>query len=672
MSSASEQMGTAQREALDIVRQVDGIRLKGALSLFVLDAGAIWDEASRDSGSADRAAEDVLRKLGLLARQEGARIFVRGAGDRGRPALEQAIPAGQLVMRDDLGPADLHALLREQSVAPAACIAFLAVPGAQVPAGCTAFFLGPGEPPTHAHATRLPGSEATDFILALYGAALAQERAGLAFRSASQGGGIPVEAGFPPEILTGLVRSAARPPAPTPAPHQPLPDEQALRALARKAYALLVGNLLPNGAVVAAPARGERPGEPNYWFFWQRDSAAAMDHLIEWHQHPPLGLDTSTLALSIERYVGFIAHTQTRGPLGTSRYSVDGEPILGYGNPQLDGPALTALTLTRLADPSRAYDQIRAYLDFFLTPDGRGPTMDAWEFIFGRAFNAEFLERRALQAGARIADELGHAEDARRYRAEAQRIGGELAAFVDERRGRLVARRETENPWLEAISGLDMAVIGALLAGWGQGERGRPVGRPPEAELGRTLDSLAHPAVLETMRALEAVYESLFQVNRDWRAGGNSGWGIARFPEDANDGVESSGGNPWPLTTLWAAQFYYRLAQEVAATLENTGPTLMLDDARQVAFFNAAAGDEVAALGRPAGVATWRSRLLPALVARGDAYLAFVVHHVPDDGGVTEQIDRDTGAPRGAPDLSWALSELVATIALREEVRTVM
>ena len=44
------------------------------------------------------------------------------------------------------------------------------------------------------------------------------------------------------------------------------------------------------------------------------------------------------------------------------------------------------------------------------------------------------------------------------------------------------------------------------------------------------------------------------------------------------------------------------------------------------------------------------------------------MRHVPQDGGVTEQVDRDTGEPRGARDLSWALSELIATIALREEV----
>lgn len=60
------------------------------------------------------------------------------------------------------------------------------------------------------------------------------------------------------------------------------------------------------------------------------------------------------------------------------------------------------------------------------------------------------------------------------------------------------------------------------------------------------------------------------------------------------------------------------------------------------------------------------------LVARGDAYLSFVVQHIPEDGGVTEQIDRDTEEPRGARDLSWGLAELIGTITAREETCALM
>ena len=69
-------------------------------------------------------------------------------------------------------------------------------------------------------------------------------------------------------------------------------------------------------AVVGSPARGQRPGEPNYWFFWQRDGAAAMSWLIEWRQHGYPGLETADLDGPIGSYVDFLARTQRHGHLG--------------------------------------------------------------------------------------------------------------------------------------------------------------------------------------------------------------------------------------------------------------------------------------------------------------------------------------------------------------------
>ncbi|HEX9057925.1 MAG TPA: glycoside hydrolase family 15 protein, partial [Ktedonobacterales bacterium] len=310
----------------------------------------------------------------------------------------------------------------------------------------------------------------------------------------------------------------------------------------------------------------------------------------------------------------------------------------------------------------RAYPQMRAYLDLLASPQGRGPTMGAWELIYGRHFNADVLRRGALLAGAEVASRIGRSDDAERFGAAATRDARVASDFVDERTGRFVAYRETADPWFGAISGLDMTVISALLAV-------RPV-TPADADPdapSRHLTDLAHPAVLATMLALEEAFAPLYQVNRDWRAGGNLGWGLGRFPEDANDGLGSSGGNPWPLTTLWGAQFYYLLAQDVAARAARAGSPPRIGDARQVAFFNRAANEAIIALDAPIPADVWRERLVPALVARADGYLSFVVHHLPDDGGVTEQIDRETGEPRGAADLSWALAELIATIALHEQ-----
>jgi glucoamylase len=652
------------KEIVHDVEQVENITLTGAARLFVLDAAAIW------SPGGDDAAEAILRKLNLLARQNSVRVLVRSVQDRQAAALQAVLPVDRLVLERSASGVDLRGLLSEQGVSAAECFAMLAAPGASpVPEACTAFYVGQGAAPAHTHPTRLPGAHATDFILALYGTALAQERAGIAFRNISQGKGIPPETPFSRETLQSVVRAAERPSESRPASRATLPDPSSLRALAARVYARLMRNVLGNGAVVGSPAQGKEPGQPNYWFYWQRDGSVTMGHLIDWHQRPPLGLVTSGLGPFIERFPKFVAETQRNGQLGTSRYTVEGKPIAGFGNPQLDGPALSALALARLADPARAWEQLRRYLDFLLTSEGQGPSMDVWEFIYGRHFNAEFHRRRALLVGAEVASRLGHHDDAARYIAEARRVETGLADFVDAKLGRLVAYRETHNPWFETISRLDMSVTVALLDGWRLRwkEADGSVSRVGDTELGRDLDSLANPAVLATMLALEDDYASFFDANRRWIAAGNAGHGLGRFPEDANDGLGTSGGNPWPLATLWAAQFYYHLTQEIVDALETAASSLTLRDPRQVAFFQQVAGDIVEP-GRPIDVTLWRERLLPTLLARGDGYLNFVVHHMPEDGSVTEQLDRDTGAPRGARDLSWALSELIATITLREEV----
>jgi glucoamylase len=657
----------AARAADRSAGEAPAVPFVGAPRLLVVDAEAVW-------GTDSDMPIDILRQLGLLARQEGMRVVALGAQERQQQALSDAVPTDQLVLVPGAARARLDAVLHEQGAPPDASLAILAMPEIAVPMGCYAFFVGPGEAPAHACATRLGGPAATERILALYGTALVQERAGFAFRAASAGERAAPTLTFDPRILQGVVRSVARPLPPTPTPYHPLPDQRALRDLAARVLVRLKANFLPNGAVVASPARGQQPGEPNYWFFWQRDAAAVMGWIIHWNAHGGLGLASSDLAEPIARYLDFIRQTQRRGHLGTSRYTVDGEPILAYGNPQLDGPALAVLTLARLAEPARAFEPMQVYLEFLLTPEGHGLTVDPWEFVYGRTFNAAHLRCRALLAGSAVADRLGRTAEAGRYRSAARQAENDLAAFLDASTGRLVASRDTPDPWFEAISRLDMSILSALLTNWPLGtsssEPAHGTTRKPEPRPGDDLTSLLHPAVLTTMMALEDTFAALYEVNRGWIAGGNAGWGLGRFPEDANDGTTSSGGNPWPIATLWGAQFYYRLAQELVQALralEPTRATLAVEHPQQALFLNRAAGYEVVAVGREPGASAWWDRLLPALVARGDAYLSFVVQHVPADGGVTEQIDRDTGSPRGARDLSWGLAELIGTITTREE-----
>lgn len=632
----------AIRDAAHLSAGRHAMRLEGAPRLFVLDAAAV--------ALGDAPDEAVLAKLALLAASEHADVLIRGVSEGLQQRLEQHkamqnIPLQMLPARQ-VEP--LSTLLMQRSVSPGEALLFLAG-DEEPPSGSHAFYVGNGSPPARTVAARVSGPSGTDALLALYGTALIQEKAGLAFRATSQGQEPPASAPFDANIFQGLVKSYGRPGSGEAAPAlaRPVPDldRPLLRDLASGCWAKVQRNILPNGAIVASPAKGEQPGEPNYWFVWQRDAGHTVMNLMDWARQAPFGLHTGPMQEAINGYMGFLTRSQASGNLGVSRYTVEEQPVTGYGNPQLDGPALSALALAHLPDPHPVYPQMRAYLEYLLTPEGQGPCYDAWEFVYGRILNALLLKRKAFRAGARLAALLAEQDDARRYQEEVARLEAEIETFLDPKRGVLVSSRAPADPWFQTISGLDVATLGAILTAWDASD---------------AFLNLTHPAVMGTVMALDDAFAPLYAVNRAWRAAGHNGIGWGRFPEDANDGVGSTGGNPWPLVTLWAAQYCYRLAEHLV-----TGGPLVLTDERQARYLNRVAGREIASVGEQVGGKTGLTELLPALRRCGDAYLQFVLAHQPPDGSITEQINRDTGQPQGAPDLTWAVSELLNTLAMR-------
>jgi hypothetical protein len=618
------------------------MRLEGAPRLFVLDAAAM--------AAGDAPDEAVLTKLALLAESEHARAIIRGVSERLDQRLEQtkAIPVMEFQALSARQIEPLSDLLAERGVAAGESLIFL-TRDEEPPRGSHAYYVGEGRPPVGAVASRVPGPRGTDALLGLYGTALIQEKAGLAFRATSQGQEPPASAPFNAALFQGLVESYGQPAddnavlqAAQPAPDL---DRRLLRDLAGRCWEKVQGNILPNGAIVASPAKGEQPGEPNYWFVWQRDAGHTVMNLIEWTPRSSGGLPAGPVQDAIKRYLGFLTRTLSSGNLGVSRYTVEGQPVTGYGNPQLDGPAISALAMAQLPDPRPVYPQMRAFLEYLMTPEGRGPCYDAWEFVYGHILNALLLKRKAFRAGARLASLLTEEEDWRRYQEEVERLEAQIGDYVAPSRGYLLSSREPSDPWFQAISGLDVATLGAILTAWDA----------TDAFL-----NVSHPAVMGTVMALEDAFAPLYAVNRVWRAAGNAGIGWGRFPEDANDGVGSTGGNPWPLVTLWAAQYCYRLAEQLA-----TDGSLVLTDQRQAHYFARIVGWEIARVGDQIGGQTLLTAVIPALRRHGNAYLQFVLAHQPPDGSITEQVNRDTGQPQGARDLTWALSELLSTLAMQ-------
>ncbi len=452
--------------------------------------------------------------------------------------------------------------------------------------GCHAWYVGPGPAPRWMHRTLGRGPATTIQILRMLGTALVQEQAAVAFRAAGAGFPAPTRIPLDPVVLRGVdravcpvhVRGAARPAAAV--------DRE---TLLRKAFAAIEACCAPNGAIAAAPPAG--PDEPDYWFFWQRDGAATALALHALSAAGPDDLRARAAALcsGYLEFVDRIGHGD--GAVAAGRFTMGGAPVGGYGDPQHDGPAATALAVLTL-DPT-ALPVARPFLEHLLLP-GRRPGYDLWELIRGRSFHAENLRRRALRLAESVTTDVDEAF-ARRCR-----VTDERPVFVDPAGGwRHVL--DPDPPWFKQTTRLDASVLGSALLAFDGGSE------------------IDHPCLTQTVRRLEEHYATKWPVNLAWRRGGNAGAGIGRFPEDANDGFGSTGGNPWPIATLWMAQYHGHRGN-------------------------------------------WE---------QAEGYLRFVTTHVEADA-ISEQIDAVTGAPRGARGLVWAHAELVVALlarARRERLR---
>jgi hypothetical protein len=466
-------------------------------------------------------------------------------------------------------------------------------------ADCYAWYVGPGPTPTWMHPTAGHGPATAEQVVALLGTGFAQERAAAAFRSAGAGKPVPDSTPYDASaILHGITVAVA--PWPTPGQAAPL-SVTSYDDLLHASAAALDRCCAANGAIAAAPPGGD--GEPDYWFFWQRDAAHAAFAL---HALATAGPDEHVRCAArarVEAYVTFVADLgpalAAQGAVATSRCTMSGEPVGRYGDPQHDGPAATALAvLSVVPDIATALEVARPFLQHLVAPRQAG--FDCWELTVGTTFHEVNLARRALRLGARLAEAAGRGAEAAVYVEAAAHHTQRLAAFRRPEGGLFHSLRPRP-AWFGSTSRLDVSAVGSVLLGYDATDQ---------------IFGVDDPDLVATVDRLEAHFSSRWPVNAAWRQAGRLGGGIGRFPEDCNDGVGSTGGNPWPVATLWASQYHLRRAER-------------LPDA----------GHAEAASG----------------------YLSFALAHT-DGAGMSEQVDATTGRPRGACPLAWGQAELVITL----------
>jgi len=403
------------------------------------------------------------------------------------------------------------------------------------------------------------------------------------------------------------------------------------------------------GSVIASLHRARWDPAPDYAYHWVRDAGVVMRLAPALAARDPEGW-TRRMA----DHVAFSLHIATRpGPAanplrprtvaGVARFlrpdadlqALSGDRLLGepranidgtadaehWARPQFDGPALRALACLGWEGDSPQGMAALIGLDLCFTwRHAAEPCIGPWEEEEEVDLHAFTLlaQRAALRSGMAA----GHLSDG---------AGSTTAALTG----------------IEAaLEGLWSPAAGCLRA-----RAGRAGASDAAVILGVLLDAgnptsfgLADPRVLATVSWLRGWSERSFPVNASVGAPM-----IGRGPDD-----RYFGGNPWLPTTLGFAEFHYALARHVLGAEPEA--------VRVVAEYLARTRDTAPV----AGIAT----LARGLMAEGDAFLETVQRFAPVDGRLPEQIDRQTGAPRSCPDLTWSHAALVSAIEARRRALT--
>jgi len=173
----------------------------------------------------------------------------------------------------------------------------------------------------------------------------------------------------------------------------------------------------------------------------------------------------------------------------------------------------------------------------------------------------------------------------------------------------------------------------------------------PEASLiGGFLESYANgdPAakidsseIMEYVRRIENSFKNYFPVNRYWK---DKGMGIGRNSQSDNISVVS---------TLWLARYYGLLKLHY-----RTQPIIVTEG--NVKFFENLLGKKLTGVRLNSPLKkTIASRIIKSLRDVSVGYRNFVVHHMPKDVVLHEQINGITGAPGGVEDYMPANREMV-------------
>jgi glucoamylase len=429
------------------------------------------------------------------------------------------------------------------------------------------------------------------------------------------------------------------------------------------------------GVVIASPSLAE----PNYFYHWQRDGALTMNVVVGLYEKAENAAVKSSYENRIQDYITFSRQLQKTKNLsgnqenffrgyGEPKFNVDGTPFNGeWGRPQNDGPALQTLTLVHyiLAAQAAGHSSILAQVYNrdanksllksnleFLAHHWKDTCYDLWEETRGHHFYTQLVQRRALLEGAEMADLAKDRAAAKNYRQQARLLRTAIEKHFSSAKNYIVTTLNHDAGIAYKDSQLDASVVLAA-----QHARGSTA-----ASLKDPYFSATDDRVLSTAFELDKVFSKLYKVNdpKAFPEAQNLGTAIGRYPEDIYDGIATSKGNPWILLTAGMAEHHFQVARDLQAQ------GLLKISALNVDFYNRAMMSKVFTVGEKITPTDPRfAQVIAGLRHLADAYLRRVQHHAAADGGFAEEIQRDTGLPQGARDLTWNYASLITALNLR-------
>jgi glucoamylase len=390
------------------------------------------------------------------------------------------------------------------------------------------------------------------------------------------------------------------------------------------------------GAIIASPVLGSYDPDPDYFFHWFRDSALIVDALrllyedgsaaaralgdfadfvhfseelqrLDGRALVSAPLWRSAVAAPFEQYLRSDTElTRAHGSAiaGETRVNPDGTlDITHWARPQHDGPALRALTLMRWDAAAKLPEELARAVERLLRAD--------LEYV---------LEHWREPCFDIWEEELGWHYYTLRVGAAALERGADWHAARGESDPAHLCRREA-GAIFERLDGYWLAPPGyyasRVLASGAPSAKALDIAvvfAAIHAAGEAATHSVHDPRVHATLEHLERLFGAEYAINRALPSTRRPALG--RY---ANDRYYSGGA--YYFSTLAAAELCFRAAARAP-----------------------------------------RAR---ALIARGDAFLETVRAYTPEDGELSEQFDRDSGAQTSAKQLAWSYAAFISSIAAR-------